>query len=123
MTWRALVQPDFAFDGIAVTLGRLTGHDEIRLVPPATDLLKLVDADRHAVAPPSLRLPDDLGRVLYEALAAHYGAGPATQTQRQDYLHERGRVDRLVDTLAAIATRPVAGLGAVPQFFHTGDGG
>jgi hypothetical protein len=102
MTWRAHVVTDILCDGIAIQLGeRFPGANMARAVAPVT--FQFVDETPGELVPVALRLPDDLGRALYEALTEHYGGAPITRTQREDYLHERGRVDRLIDAVTHIA--------------------
>jgi hypothetical protein len=54
---------------------------------------------------PSLLIDDEIGRVLLDALAAHYGGTGEVQTMRADLLHERKRVDKLIDNLLADVER------------------
>lgn len=54
---------------------------------------------------PTLRIPTDAARALYDALAQHFGGTSNSKQLRADYDAERGRVDKLTDTLITIATR------------------
>jgi hypothetical protein len=71
-------------------------------VQPIT--LDLAEKPEGNIAPVALHLEGELGRALYEALARHYSGTAVVQTQREDYLHERGRVDRLIATVSQLAT-------------------
>jgi hypothetical protein len=101
MTARALVQPDFARDGVAIMLGRST--------PSGTQVVMPMDVvwrhnDPYVALPDdgtSLRLPEDIARALYDALAAHFGGTSDVQTLRKDYLAERQRVDKLIGYLVS----------------------
>lgn len=47
-----------------------------------------------------LKLPEDIARAMYEALAEHFGhSGHDTRALRKDYDAERARVDRMLDHL------------------------
>jgi hypothetical protein len=52
---------------------------------------------------PYLMLPDSLARKLLDALAAHYGGVSEARQMRKDLDAERGRVDKLLDTVSRIA--------------------
>lgn len=56
-------------------------------------------ADDGAYAAPSFRLDDEAARALLDALAAHFGGTSEVQTMRADLLHERKRVDKMIDHL------------------------
>lgn len=95
MTWRVYVRPDIVMDGVAISAAEFANGTRIgRALAPME--LTQVDLDESIVSPIALRIPDDLGRALYEALSTHYGGAPASQTQRADFVHERGRVDKLL---------------------------
>jgi hypothetical protein len=96
MSARAVVENDFARDGVAIHLGRKV-NGETQLVMPLPDIeIDTRPPGVYAVSEPALRLPDDMARALLDALAAHYGGQTDTRTLRQDYLAERARVDRLL---------------------------
>ena len=48
-----------------------------------------------------LRIPFDQAEALWRLLCHHFGDGPPGEYARADLLHERGRVDRLIDALIA----------------------
>ena len=103
MTWKAMVQPDFLVGGVAIHLGEKIADGRMLIVTP----VDLVSEQTPAAVstPPALRIPDELGRALLDALAAHYGGAVDARTSRADLLTERQRSDRLVDALIVIATR------------------
>lgn len=87
-----IVRPHIA--GVAVLTGIGPKGPTIEAVP-----------DQPCAEPdvPPLRIPDDLARTLYEILRRWYGdsprpAGDPAQA-REDLLHERQRVDKLLDFL------------------------
>lgn len=100
MTIRVRVDENFGTGGIDVwvvdkgapdrrTLLRQDGQWEI-----VTDL-----AGTQLTALPSLRLPEDVGRPLLDALVRFYDGGEDTRNLRRDYDAERARVDRLIAAL------------------------
>ncbi|GAB7044882.1 hypothetical protein [Catenuloplanes indicus] len=101
MTWRALVESDFARGGIAVHLGQRGVDGYTTVVEPMQIDLTVRTAAEGAThrSEPALRIPDDLGRALLAALAEHYGGTSPALTDRADLIHERGRVDKLINHL------------------------
>lgn len=57
--------------------------------------------DRAVVAPPSFRIPEELARVLLDALVAHFGAGSDVRVLNDALGVERRRVDKLIDAVIA----------------------
>ena len=105
MTWRVRILPDAAMDGIAVQVARpLPGSGVVEVLTWQQSSVT-VEPAVHPAGEASLKVDDGLGRALLDALAAHYGGTTGGRQQRADFEHERGRVDRLLDTLTIIATR------------------
>lgn len=103
MTWRAYAQHDYVVRGVAVHLIR-HGHEGAgyTIVVPAELTMRDVPpeaSNQFHPDEPSLRLTDDMARALMDALSAHYGGTSDVRTLRADLLHERGRVDRVIDYL------------------------
>jgi hypothetical protein len=95
MTWRALVVPDLAGDGVAISIAdRLPdgGSVAVQTIIPTLALV-----EEGVSAPVALRLQEDCARALYEALAVHFDTVPDSVTlqARVDQLIER--VERLLD--------------------------
>lgn len=106
MSWKAFVESDFRCGGIAIHLGD-RGDGRLLLVRPMEFVVEAVEGHGvHVENPPALRLPDEVGLVLLDALAAHYGGAVDARTARQDLLAERQRADRLIGALIAVATKP-----------------
>jgi hypothetical protein len=97
------VSDDFIIDGLAIwvslkdgdsrrvlRLGGDRGH-EWQQVEPAT------------ATEPTLQLPGEAARALLDALLRHYEGASDMHTVRSDLLHERGRVDKLIDVISQIA--------------------
>lgn len=67
---------------------------------------------------PILRLHRDDARAIYDALADHFGfEGDSAHVRnlRSDYLHERGRVDALIEATIRSAERPPVVLNGDPR--------
>jgi hypothetical protein len=54
---------------------------------------------------PSISLSNDAGRAVLDALMRHYQGASDMHTVRADLLHERGRVDRLIEVLIGNSRR------------------
>jgi hypothetical protein len=54
-------------------------------------------------------IPDEFGRELLEQLLRHYQGASDMHTVRSDMLHERGRVDKLIDVVSGIAKQAMEG--------------
>ncbi|MCW2904125.1 MAG: hypothetical protein JWO67_6390 [Streptosporangiaceae bacterium] len=78
--------------GLPALLMRLAedGHEEWVEVHPAEHI------------PPTLTVPDDVGRALLDSLVRHYHGAEDTRALRKDYDDERSRNDRLTGTLATM---------------------
>lgn len=94
MTWRVRVEPDFAANGIAITVGEKTNNG-LLVVRPI--ILNYEFAPPAVQVEPSLRISDEMAKVLLEALTVHYGGVSDVRTLREDYMHERERVDKFIN--------------------------
>lgn len=100
MTARAHVEHDWIRDGVKIGL-MLNRQQTFIWGDPVVSTLA---PDAAAPDDAWLRLPADVARALYEALADHFGhSGHDTRALRKDYEAERARVDKLID--AAIKGR------------------
>lgn len=52
----------------------------------------------HEIAP-TLTIPDEMARLLMDALIQHYGGATSTRQLRSDFEHERKRVDRMIESM------------------------
>jgi hypothetical protein len=95
--YRASIEPDFVRAGVAIRLGMENGAGVFGTVQPMQ--LTITPAPEGVDTEPCLRLTDGMARALLDALADHYGGTNAVRGIREDYLHERGRVDRLIEAL------------------------
>jgi hypothetical protein len=114
MTHRAHVELDIYRDALAIRLRNRTDAITVAYSFPRTDLIVTQPGETINAEP--LYLPEDAARALYEALAQWFGNATDNPTAlRSDYLAERGRVDRLIATVSAIAERPATDVTALKQ--------
>lgn len=115
MTWineerspiRIAITDSFDVDGLAVTIG-------LRIDPSITRVgrineygsVQYEDVDPNTNITPTVRLSHDIARALLDALLRYYGGAPDSHTVRADLVHERGRVDKMLDALMDLASRP-----------------
>lgn len=99
--WTSQVIRDWTNDGVSILLAhKIDGRRAVYTSAP----VEVSEVGEGLELPPFMRLKEPAARAVYEALAEYFGGSPATQTQRQDYLHERGRVDRMISHLIRGAT-------------------
>jgi hypothetical protein len=114
MTWpvnpddpiRVAVSDHMSVDGVAIRIALRLDYEHIRVMnineegyTTWTDVDQM--ADNYS---PTLRLSHGFARALLDALLRYYQGASDMQTTRSDLLHERGRVDRLVEVISGIAT-------------------
>lgn len=97
---RAHVERDPLADAVRVYLGVRT---ESGLSAGQPTSLIMEPVPEGVALEPMLRLPDQMARALYDALAAHFGGTSDVRALRQDLDVERARTDRLIEHLAAVA--------------------
>jgi hypothetical protein len=54
---------------------------------------------------PSMAMSDEFGRALLDALLRYYQGASDMHTIRADYLHERGRVDKMLESMMYLASK------------------
>jgi hypothetical protein len=59
-------------------------------------------------AHPTMHLSDDTGRAMLQALMNHYQGAEDLRTVRADLIHERGRVDKLINMYGDLAEKAIA---------------
>ena len=94
MTYRAHVSEDFG--GVSVTFGIRT---DTGLLVAKPVLLEYEIIPEAVSTIPTLRIDEGLARALLDALSAHFVGASDSRTLREDYLHERNRVDKFIDSL------------------------
>lgn len=111
---RAQVRDNFAFGSDLVAIRFSSGDSEIRLPRQVAKVVireyegavleyEPCEPDLAMGGRPTLCLAEPEARALLEALAAHFGGTGPAKAARDDFLHERGRVDKLTDALIGIA--------------------
>lgn len=90
---------------LEITIGEL-GPDHINYVTSISNAgLETERVERlYSAEQRTLNMPEGMARALHDALAAHFGTTSSVLGLRSDFVHERGRVDKLIDTVSKIAT-------------------
>lgn len=104
------ITDSFEADGIAVIIGLRYSpeHTRIGRVNHDHGYIEWEDTEPAVAVEPTIRMNHDIARGLLEALLRYYGGAPDSHTVRADLMHERGRVDKMLDTLVELASRPQA---------------
>jgi len=97
----AHIETDFIGQGIAVNVIRRNGDRIDALMDLGTvDTFPIWRTIEPAtMAPPGLRIPDDVAKALLDALLDHYRGGHDARELRKDYDAERARVDIFIKHL------------------------
>jgi hypothetical protein len=96
----------FFQDAVHVILGRKIGDDRWLAITALTAETTFEEVE-HGTQAPGILIPTEAARALYDALGQHYGGTSDIRQLRADYQAERGRVDRLITTLATVAEQGV----------------
>lgn len=97
--WVAGVGEEYVFTrSLALHLGQRT-PDGARVVTSIGAAGVETEFVPEASVAPSLSIPADAARALYDALAAHFGNTSDARQLRRDYDAERGRVDKMIGHL------------------------
>jgi hypothetical protein len=102
---KAQIAGDFLGDGISVRITREGDGGRLIMIPGEDGYVRWEEFSPGPVIGTdsgpwlTIRLPDDAGRALLDALLRHYQGASDMHTVRSDLLHERGRVDKLTDAL------------------------
>jgi hypothetical protein len=94
--------------GVSVTIALDYGGDSIRILHFGGDgMQEWREHNRfERVDEPTFQIQEELARELYAALGRLFQGEPDTTASRADYLHERGRVDKMIDKVLDLAARP-----------------
>jgi hypothetical protein len=98
------ITDNMVIDGISVHMGFRISQQEVRVIhfdEQGRTVWETIDP--MLSVEPSMLLSNDFGRALLDALLRHYQGASDMHTLRSDYLHERGRVDKLTDVIGDIA--------------------
>lgn len=97
---------DFMIDGLAIYIADKHAGQSRRILRLREDGgHDWEQVDPAAMIEPTLKLQGEAARALLDALLRHYQGASDMHTVRSDLLHERGRVDRLIDVISQIAAR------------------
>lgn len=90
-----------ARDHFAVWIGERLHNGRVALARCVEDDIEFAVPDDPAVEPPpTLRMPRELAEELWLALGRELNLAPHQHNHtREDFEHERGRVDRLIEAL------------------------
>jgi hypothetical protein len=105
---RVGISDSFDVDGIAVIIGLRLDQQTTRLGRVSEfGSIQWEEVDPlTSISTPTIRLSHDIARGLLDALLRYYGGAPDSHTVRADLMHERGRVDKMLETLLSLASRP-----------------
>ena len=80
-----------------VLIGRISENGHLHFEP----------FDTNPLADPGITfsMQEEVARALLDALLRHYQGASDMHTVRRDLLHERGRVDRLIEVVSSIAVQ------------------
>lgn len=106
---RVAINPNFLMGGLGISLGWSDGGTtRIGRISPE-GYVTWEDHDRlNVIDRPTMVLDDEVARELLAALAHHFRATSLT-SDREDLLHERGRVDKLTDAMIKAQADMIAG--------------
>jgi hypothetical protein len=105
---RVLVSDSFAFasDQVAIAIVLRHNHEERSIMQITTDGYTVWETvEPAATTKPTIVLANDAARALLDALLRHYQGASDMHTVRADLLHERGRVDKLVNAVIDLADK------------------
>jgi hypothetical protein len=101
--FRVHVTPNFPGDGVNITLLIRYDATEKAVIRFGEDGYTTVNAlDGMVASAPTMVLPGELATALLDALIRHYQGASDMQTARSDLLHERGRVDKMLDVMSQL---------------------
>ena len=106
MKVRAHAEDDFASFGILLRMAEVAEYGTGAVASDIRDgQVVYTEGDRAAMVDPLLWLTVEEAHAIYDALGVVLNRKhPHADQGRADLLHERGRVDRLIDVLATVAT-------------------
>lgn len=107
MSWRAFVENDWMNDGVKIGLAEIGEQVStyIRFDNTVFEQVLRDGSTRTEYEP--LRLPEAAARALLDALLQQFRMTRADENLRVDYLAERARVDKLLDSQIAARPMPV----------------
>lgn len=101
--YRAYVRDNLTYNGVDIVIAQ-RGGGYVVVQRPDGNLERIEEGT--LIEEPTLRLNDEAARALLDELQRHYQGATDLQTVRGDLLHERERVDKMLETISQLATRP-----------------
>jgi hypothetical protein len=95
---KTFISSDMMIDGVNLFIVE-DFNDQRRLMQMNGAVVNWVLVEDGVYQSPTISLSNDAGRAVLETLLRHYQGASDMHTVRSDLLHERGRVDRLMDVL------------------------
>lgn len=95
-------------DAIALTVRRKYGNADpsyMRITEHGFSAWEQYDESVMLARDPTMHITDETARAILHALMNHYHGTENTRTVREDLLHERGRVDKLMEAIADLADK------------------
>jgi hypothetical protein len=110
--YRVSVRPDFLMAGISITFGMRRGYQEgydiLHFGEGEVTTQRWDHVDEGAnIDQPTFRIQEEFAHALYEELGRYFQGQPDLTTARADLLHERLRVDKLVEAYEKLALRSI----------------
>lgn len=90
-------------DGLAIRIALRHGPDEIVVLRVNGEIQSFERVDPMMTTGATIRLSHDFARELMTKLVRYYQGASDMHTVRADLLHERGRVDKMIETISNIA--------------------
>jgi len=108
---KVLVNDNFAFtsDAVAIAIVLQHSHEERSIMHFTEEGFNRFDtAEPFVTANPTMVIPNDIARALLDALMRYYQGASDMHTVRADLLHERARVDKMIEATIGLADRSLA---------------
>jgi hypothetical protein len=100
---KAYIVQNWHMDGIDIFIV-MQGSDGKYLIRRDGNIERIEEGA--ASTEPTVSLSEEAARTLLDQLLQYYQGATDLHTVRGDLLHERGRVDKLLNTLTDLASRP-----------------
>jgi hypothetical protein len=101
------ITDSFMVDGVAIYITEKFDRSNRRLLQINGDTREWKEiVDPGIIEKPTFSFNGEEARALHEALAGFYQGSPDLHMVRADLIHERGRVDRMMETMMRLAETP-----------------
>lgn len=106
MNFVVRVSDHFQIDGISIYVLMKHEGEVTRVMQITENGFVWEEVEANVVQRPTFQFTNDVGRATLEALMHHYEGASDLHTVRSDLIHERGRVDKMIDHLIALDRYP-----------------